>query len=484
MDAINEKEILDNLYFGNVDSESEQDLDSKFIKTKDFFEFITPQKALILGAKGSGKSALFQMFAKYEESAVKLAGLDKRSTFIITGTGFNDVKELQTDDFNKLLKEPDANFDQIWELYIAVKIAIKLGKEGYYVGDNLTEFYKKAGIIEDFRILPILKQLWGVVIGTPPQGLDIDYRGLKLKIGGKHSIDTQDMLVEINDFLEDEDKECWVLFDKIDELFSDDYEKRKSCIQSLFRIYLKFVNRFPRIKFKIFLRKDIWATLEFVNKSHISDKCVELTWTTEALLEMLLKRALANEKVLEYVSRKTNLQRDELFLKSNVEMIFYSLFDRKVYKGKKEADVISWIMSRITDGLGGKYPRELINLGNYAKDEQINTGIAGERSLIGGSSIKNAFIKVSQVKCDTYLSEFPTLRKHFEKFQGKDKAQYSRQELIILMEGLEPKGDDMIRALYETGMLEPKQAKSYGAEEFEIPKLFRTGLGLALRGRL
>ena len=55
-------------------------------------------------------------------------------------------------------------------------------------------------------------------------------------------------------------------------------------VESLFRTYLKFVNRFPRIRFKIFLRNDIWSTLEFVNKSHISDKCVELSWDENSLL--------------------------------------------------------------------------------------------------------------------------------------------------------------------------------------------------------
>ena len=245
------KELLSLLSFGNVDSESEQDLDKKFIKTKDFEAFIDSQKSLVLGAKGSGKSALFQMFSRYEETTRKLANIDKK-TLITTGTGFSDLKELQTDDFSKLLKQEDANFDRIWELYIAVKIAIKLGKEGYYLGENLVEFYKHAGLLEDMRILNILRQLWSMVIGSPIQGLDINVKGIKVKIGGRYSIDTQDMLAEIHGILEEENMGCWILFDKIDELYSNDYDKRKKCIESLFRTYLNFVNRFPRIKFKIF----------------------------------------------------------------------------------------------------------------------------------------------------------------------------------------------------------------------------------------
>lgn len=475
-------ELLDALEFGSVDSESEKNLDSKFIKTKDFNDFINPQKALILGAKGSGKSALFQMFSKYESSARELAHLEENEVLIVTGTGFNDIKELQTDDFSKLLKQEEADFDRIWELYIATKIAIKLGKEGYYTGENLVEFYKQAGLIEDFRILSILRQLWGMVVGTPIQGIDIDVKGVKIKIGGKYSIDTQDMLTEINDILDNEDLDCWILFDKIDELFSNDYHKRKLCIESLFRIYLKFINRFPRIKFKIFLRNDIWSTLEFVNKSHISDKCVELSWTKNNLLEMLMRRVLNDEKVMEYVINETGLDKEELLLSINLETVFYTIFAKQVYKGKREATVIAWLLARITDGLGGKYPREFINFANYSKEEQRDEKF-DDNCLIGGNAIKRAFNKVSVTKCDTYLSEFPSLRAHFEKFRGKDTARYTRGEIGNLMSGLVPKGDEMIRALYETGMLEAQHSRASADSSFEIPKLFRVGLGLVLRGR-
>ena len=82
-----------------------------------------------------------------------------------------------------------------------------------------------------------------------------------------------------------------------------------------------------------------------------------------------------------------------------------------------------------------------------------------------------------------YLSEFPQLKNHFERFRGRDTARYTREEIWEMMSGLEPKGDDMIRALYETGMLEAQQGRGSADSSFEIPKLFRVGLGLVLRGR-
>ncbi len=249
------------------------DYDKNSEITKNFYAFV--QNKLHFAVTGRTAAELIYERAdseKPEEKAKELANFDNK-IIIVTGTGFNDLKELQTDDFTKLLKNAEADFNKIWELYIAVKIAIKLGKEGYYCGDNLVEFYRHAGIMEDFRILNILKQLWSIVVGTPIQGIDIDIKGVKIKIGGKYSIDLQ-------------------------ELF------------------------------------DFW-----------------------------------------YGSEK-------------------------------------------------------------------------------------AFSKVSEVKCNTYLSEFPKLRKHFERFRGKDTARYRREEIFILMDGLEPRGDNMLQALYETGMLIKKKWKS------------------------
>lgn len=57
------------------------------------------------------------------------------------------------------------------------------------------------------------------------------------------------------------------------------------------------------------------------------------------------------------------------------------------------------------------------------------------------------------------------------------------EEIENVMTGLEPKDDEMIRSLYETGMLEAQNGRGSADSSFEIPKLFQVGLGLVLRGR-
>lgn len=102
--------------------------------------------------------------------------------------------------------------------------------------------------------------------------------------------------------------------------------------------------------------------------------------------------------------------------------------------------------------------------------------------MVGGNSIIKSFLKVSEVKCDTYLSEFPNLQPHFSMFAGSSKTKYTRQELFDLMESLSPNGNNMIQDLYEAGILLPNTTVA-NATSFEIPKLFRSGLKMNLRGR-
>ena len=482
---LSNNELLNILDFGKVDSESESNLDTKFIKTLDFERFIEPDTSLILGAKGSGKSALFEMFSKYEDKCKELASEKINDVIIVTGTGFKDVSELTTDDMKKLMQN-ECDFDSIWKLYIAIKISMRLGKLNYYGEASLKEFLKQAGLMYDFRILPVLKNLWGLVIGTPPSGIKVEIKGVKVELGKNGSIDVEDLLSEIDDLMSQENKQCWILFDKIDELFSNNYDKRRSCIESLFRVYLEFTHKYKNIKLKIFLRNDIWSTLKFVNKDHLTDKMVELKWDKDNLMKLVLKRCCAIDEIRDYISVKSGISKNQILDNVNIETAFYTIFAKQVYSGQREAKVIDWMIDRITDGLGGKYPRELINFCNISKRNQLNNYniTNNDDFLISGSAIRNAYFEVSKIKCESYLSEFPDLSKHFERFAGCNQSSFTRQELIKLMKGLTPRGEEMVKALYEVGVLYPYKKKRANADKFDIPKLYRSGLGLIIRGRI
>lgn len=296
------------------------------------------------------------------------------------------------------------------------------------------------------------------------------------------------LLYEEQQILANSGEQLWLLFDRIDELQSSDPDERRKLIESLFRVQLSFMSRFPNIRLKIFLRTDIWSEINFTNKTHISDKMIFLDWDEERLLRLIDKRIIASDRVRDYVESKLGMDLDpnsiEELSKGKLHEIFYSVFADQVYSGPREADLFDWMVSRITDGLGGIYPRELILFCKIAKEEQLKANDDPDERLIEGKPVRNAYYKVSETRVDTYLSEFPDLQDHIHQFSGKRQAEFERSELESMFEGLSPAGDDAIDRLHDVGVLKPKGGKDHSvASEFEIPRLYREGLGLVIRGR-
>lgn len=481
------EELLRNLNFGSVDSESEENLDKIFIQTENFQDFLNPTTALLLGSKGAGKSALYRLFTKYEESAKQMANHALDNIYLTSGIGFKDLPEM--DDIQLLNKLEDRTIspEAAWKIYITYKIVYMLyDKYSVICGPKCRRVLQRIRVLKDSRLSALFERLFEKFVGEPPKVDKIDFKDISISLGRNSRVSVYDLLSEIDTYLQRNSKNVWFLIDKIDEMFSNKVETRKECIEGLFLAYIDFVSRYQNIRLKIFLRTDIWNTLSFVNKSHLTDKTATIVWNGDALKELLLKRAVYNPVIKNFLYRVRSCSD----WKDDVDGCFNSLFPERVYPGTKEAKTMAWMIDRSTDGLGGVYPREIINFGNYATKEEIELNdslseeFQGEKSLLSGLSIRNAFSSVSKVKVQSYLSEFTILNKHFERFSGLQSAEFSQPELIELMKGLHPEGEEMIRQLHETGVIAYSSGEILSKDtRISIPRLFRNGLGIITMGR-
>ena len=122
---------------------------------------------------------------------------------------------------------------------------------------------------------------------------------------------------------------------------------------------------------------------------------------------------------------------------------------------------------------------------NAAREVQGDSGgVPDAGILISGDAILKAFTSVlSGARYDTYLADFPHLEKHFERFRGQPTFRFTKLELTRLMNGLVPDGDPLLRELFEIDLLQPLRASVATARSFEVPRLYRIGLGLRITGR-
>jgi len=476
------------LDFGKVDAESEIDLDQRFVRTADFSEFAKDDIWIAIGPKGTGKSALFEVFAKYESMARRLTGGGLADVLITTGTGFGDMSQLATGDIERLKGESGYDHDRLWRLYIAVRAGLGVSAASLTVTRGpLRDLLVALREVEDLRILPVLRSLWELAIGDAPGEIKVAAGGATVTVkGGRKELDVVTLLQDLQTTLAAAGKRLWLLFDKIDEIFPSDPSERRSAIEGLMTASMAIRRQFPAIQPKVLIRTDIWQDLRFTNKSHLTDKRVELSWSREQLAVLLLKRACANPPVRSLVEQQVPAligEDVESLSAGDVESGIHVLFPETVYPGEREAQIVDWITARVTDAQGTVLPRETIMLGNRAKVEQVEVGRPAEDSLLSRDAVRGAFTYVSTERVSGYLAEFPDVEDHLKRFRGQVTATFRREELEELMSGLEPAGVALLDRLFEIGVLRPISGTTVTAREFEVPRLYRVGLGLVIRGR-
>uniref|UniRef100_A0A942T7J0 ATPase n=1 Tax=Neobacillus citreus TaxID=2833578 RepID=A0A942T7J0_9BACI len=476
------------LTFGQVDSESETDLDKLFVRTGDFDSFASDSVWLALGAKGTGKSALFELFTRFESTTRSLTGAAMKDVIVAAGTGFGDLSEVATGDIQQL-RDSESNFDhdRLWRLYIAIKAGLALDKDFKIPKGPLKDLLRALHERKDLRVGPLLKEMWEIAVGSAPSSVTITAGGASIALqGGSRALDVVTLLSDVNTALQDKGKRVWLLFDKIDEIWPSDRAERKRALEGLLTAAMHIRRTFPAIQPKVLLRADLWTELDLTNKDHLTDKRIELNWKSPQLTTLLLKRALASAEVRQYVEDRKpaliNKAVEELSIEDREDALV-TIFPGQVYTGQREAKTPAWIAERVVDGRGTVLPRDAINLANAAARAERDRGGESTGTLLSRESVREGFTKASEVRCESFLAEFPDLRDHFRRFAGQQTSEFSRDALLSLMADLEPSGDDLLERLYEIGVVAPDTKKVLTATSYSVPRLYRTGLGLVIRGR-
>jgi polynucleotide 5'-kinase involved in rRNA processing len=143
------EEILEELDFGNFVAEKEKDLVSVFTLTEKSKNniFTSSPPDVVLGPKGSGKSAIFQLLSQNEEyvrdNFEDMFEENDDEILIDSGSG-------QEDELRKGLTRVDNNVDdfdpeEYWKLYFIIKIALLLEEKGYSPNGRISKLLYVIG---------------------------------------------------------------------------------------------------------------------------------------------------------------------------------------------------------------------------------------------------------------------------------------------------------------------------------------------------
>jgi len=502
---IDPQQVLLRMNFGRVDGETDTRFEHCFIGTEMLRQLLFPQHSLVVGSKGSGKSAMCRLLCEEMEKVRPLLPQEYREVYCVPAYGLQTEEFLSGLDIHELKPTTADEYRYFWLLYIGLKLAIRLAKDEKIQG--LVKESKNENVKETFRTVRNLLVDLGLMEKekTPLQKLmeRFGFRA-KIKFNGtsesfsheqvdfKHrtGVSVIALLEHIDLILRDINCLAWVMLDKLDLLFIEDFERLKGAITGLIQLLIQYGNQFTNIHLKIFLRNDLYRQLHIVNKSHLISFSTEMKWRGALLLKLLVSRAIVDPHVRSYcesvLGEKVDVTNVILNDDGYVKKVFYAIFEPTIGSGAQSTPTHQWILKRLIDGLGNSFPREVIHLGNMAVEKQRemnrHTGKHTSTHLISARALREAFGMISAYRCDTYLyAEFPHLSKHFDVFRGSDSATFHREELYMLFEPLALKGDEAIRAIYDVGLLIPVGRTVDSSSHFKVPLLYRSGLGVTDR---
>jgi hypothetical protein len=508
--AVDPQHILSKINFGRVDGETDTRFGNCFIGTEMLRQVLLPQHSLIIGSKGAGKSAMARLLCDDVEKIHPLMPREYEEIFCIPAYGLQTEEYLSGLDIRELKPDSPDEFRSFWLLYIGLKSASVLIQDSK-VQDlvNKSKNNHVKDVFEDLRLLMI-------DLGLIPKDKGMFTR-LKEKVGKRSRPKFNDRVQSRDDersgsigfkqlagrsiigLLEDLDLilreiHClsWVVLDKLDLLFIEDFDKLRGAITGLIQLVVQYGHQFTNIHFKILLRNDIYRQLHIVNKSHLVSYSTEMKWRGPLLMKLLVSRAIVEPSVREYceqiLGESVDVSNVILNDDAYVKKIFYTIFEPTMSAsgGVNATPTHQWILKRLVDGLGNSFPREIIHLGNMAVETQReinrNEGKHSSTRLISARAVKEAFARISAYRCETYLyAEFPHLTKHFDVFRGSESSTFHREELYMLFEPLSPKGDEAIRSVHDVGLLIPVGKNVDSCSEFKVPLLYRPGLGITER---
>ncbi len=502
-------QALNALHFGRVDAETDYRLSQCFVGTEMLRQALLPQHSLFIGPKGSGKSALFRLLCNDLSMWKSLLPKGYEIIYRIPVTGLQSEKYLSGVDLDELSPQTANDFRAFWLLYLGLKTATTLVedpkmqavvertenakvKEQYAV---LARVVRSLGLVEAGSSVEKLKQRIDSLIdpqdGSSGSAGEVG-KQLSVSFRNKTGMAIITLLDTIDGLLQESKCLSWILLDKLDLLFFNDIDRLRMSITGLVQLLVEYSDRFRNIQFKVFLRRDIYRDLRIVNKSHLVSYTHEMRWRGPWLLKLLVARAVSDERVQKYCEALVGTPvhvgsiingSDELVLK-----VFYAIFEERMGIIKREGfgpPTHEWILKRLVDGLGMSFPREIIHWGNMAVHKQreiLRQEHSNGDRLIGARALRQAFDMVSAYRCDSYLhSEFPHLAAHVDTFRGKEVSTFTREELYRAFEGLDPSGDDGIRAMHDIGLIAPMGKNVDSALRFEVPLLYRSGLGIVER---
>lgn len=231
----------------------------------------------------------------------------------------------------------------------------------------------------------------------------------------------KDCLASINEQLRRNKQTLWLLYDDLDVDLESNL--REEALKGLFQLtQASDASHLIAIRYKIFLREDIWSRLTFDNKSHFNGRDITLQWTDKDFLRLALRQAMQSAEFAELVNRFAPVGTIDQAPDESIEKALKLLWGNRREPNSQSKYVSRWVYDRLTDASKTTFPRSLTIFLREARAYELETykgktGLPSDR-LLQLKSLNEGLIESSAYRCDELREEYPDLRPFFDSLVG------------------------------------------------------------------
>jgi hypothetical protein len=374
---------LTTLYFGRDDAEMDIAdgglLREGFLRTAAFEAALSGRKHLIIGRKGSGKSAICRTLAALNNGAIAASlitpddiSADEVRRFDLQGITAEKAKEL------------------LWRYIFLVAIGQRLvgaHENARQLKLNSVEAVRKFLVANEILDeLRLSERFWQAIRGLKTS-FSLEAFGVKISANTEWPSEgiraaSQLEIIEknVNKALIDigrqmTDCRLLVLVDQVDDIWTDDVQSHQMVV-GLLRAGRLLSSTLPGVSCVIFLRRDIYDTVQFFDKDKFHGDEMRVDWTAERLLQLAVARASAS-------------------LRSDVtaERLWEYVFPSTISGEQSTSFIVEHTLMR---------PRDLIHLCNLCRDTAVQNG----HDTIAESDVSEAITQYSQWKLQDLIIEY------------------------------------------------------------------------------
>jgi hypothetical protein len=459
---------------------SEEDLRINFYPRIDYRFIFERNKFLILGEKGSGKTALYAVLsqAKYARELAKFCGVNNhewRRTIWIKGLGKEGERYPSRANFTALHGMNENQLRNYWLILLCREI------------DSIVfEFEPK--------------------IQLEPAVAEASFLELRL-LAQDYSLSEklEDYLAQVNKHLASASKYITIIYDYLDSLLTEEGNLRGDLVAALLGLWYEYQNRFSNLRTKIFLRKDIYEReirTGLTDKVKLNNFRQEIEWNLPQLLNMIWKRILERDpdngrNFVIPVLDGSSLQEEPIlgiipnFSQEQHTKLLELLFGSRM-GGSNKAIPYKWIEQHIADTFRHIQPRSILNLFALGAESELKDPSVAT-TIIRPQNFESVVRGVSEARVRDLWEEYPVLqpifddlREHLPQFPVQD---IDLQKALI---DIKAKHDsltkhdvkDLLQELINVGVLYEYKFNrtATGGTRYHIPDLYLFGLGLTRKG--